>query len=571
MGRHHHDTLPLVLTITPPLVLTLLPPPPLPPQLKHLDWVRVTYTGLPKNDDGVFFGVYYPANASTAQIPQLPYPAASPNTANYPFKWISCSSMPGCTTGSGYYDFELIQAFADAKVVAFTNGTTYPVALASTPALTFTDTNLPFYGHLARTLDPTEMIVVWNSANNDDNPQVQYGTTPGGPYPNTAYAESVTYFKEDLCSAPANSAGWYPPFYWPRARLTNLTAGSTQPVYYRFGSPVNGFSAEMSFLPSPATGAVQPSPIHIALVADMGVTELDGSTDHWAEPDASLTMQHVRDWVQGGSGYDYSLALHPGDLSYATGQEGKWNLFMTRLAGIYDRIPYAVGEGNHERDTPGSGSSAFPTSVDSGGECGVPTITRFPSPTIASPEWYAYPHGSVMVIMLNSEIEVNPGSAQFDFLNSTLTAVDRTVTPWVVIAMHRPMYYVDDSAAGGTIDAYFQTIEPALVENKVDLFLVGHVHNAYTSCPVIAGKCVTPSTPGGYDGPVHISIGNAGQGLTPINTKTQPEWVNYQASEFGYATLHVWNTTVMTVNLYGDDDNGLRTTVTVSRAWPRPY
>lgn len=48
-------------------------------------------------------------------------------------------------------------------------------------------------------------------------------------------------------------------------------------------------------------------------------------------------------------------------------------------------------------------------------------------------------------------------------------------------------------------------------------------------------------------------------------------WVLYQAAEWGYATLHAWNETVFTADLYGDDDDGLRYTVTINRAWPRAY
>lgn len=46
---------------------------------------------------------------------------------------------------------------------------------------------------------------------------------------------------------------------------------------------------------------------------------------------------------------------------------------------------------------------------------------------------------------------------------------------------------------------------------------------AYASCPMVNSTCVTPSTPGAYDAPVHVSIGNAGQGISPINNATHPE------------------------------------------------
>lgn len=145
--------------------------------------------------------------------------------------------------------------------------------LVRTPTITFTDLNAPLRGHLARTQDPTEMMVVWNSRNNDDNPQVRWGTTAGGPYPNTAFAESTTYFQDDLCGPPATTQGWFPPHYWNYARINGLVPGSDGIVFYQYGSPSNGWSDEASFKPVPAPGPSQP--VHIVTCADMGMTEYE--------------------------------------------------------------------------------------------------------------------------------------------------------------------------------------------------------------------------------------------------------------------------------------------------------
>jgi hypothetical protein len=245
---------------------------------------------------------------------------------------------------------------------------------------------------------------------------------------------------------------------------------------------------------------------------------------------------------------------------------------MAGMTGVFDRVGYVVSQGNHERDFPGSGSI---DSFDSGGECGVPTQTRFPAPTqdphFQDQGWFAFTHGPVTIVTLNSEFAVAPGSDQYAFLEASLKAVNRSVTPWVIATMHRPMYYVDDSSAGGVIDPAFQVFESLLYQYKVDVMLVGHVHNAYASCPVYNGSCVTAPAPGEYDAPVHISIGNAGQGISPINPDKAPGWVLYRAAEWGYSTLHFWNETDMSVNLYGDDDDGLRWTTSVHRNWPRGY
>jgi hypothetical protein len=194
------------------------------------------------------------------------------------------------------------------------------------------------------------------------------------------------------------------------------------------------------------------------------------------------------------------------------------------------------------------GSSPFADSMDSGGECGVVTNTIFPE----SVQWRALAHGAVTVLMLNSELSVAQYSPQWNFTRDALAAVDRAVTPWVVVAFHRPLYFVSRSAKpsgpAGVRDANFAPLEPLLVGGGVDAVLVGHVHNAFVSCPVNDSVC--------GKGPVHVCIGNAGQGITDIQTTNVPEWVLFQKAAYGYSTLEA-NATHMSIALYGDAANDL--------------
>ena len=157
--------------------------------------------------------------------------------------------------------------------------------------------------------------------------------------------------------------------------------------------------------------------------------------------------------------------------------------------------------GNHEYDR---GQNSVFTGADSGGECGVVTNTIFPG----SAQWRALAHGAVTVLMLNSELSVAQYSAQWNFTRDALAAVDRAVTPWVVVAFHRPLDLVSRSATpggpAGARDAAFAPLEPLLVGGGVDAVLVGHIHNALVTCPVSDSVC-------GAGWPVHVCIGNAGQ------------------------------------------------------------
>ena len=257
--------------------------------------------------------------------------------------------------------------------------------------------------------------------------------------------------------------------------------------------------------------------------------------------------------------------------------------------------PYPVPA--QERDWPGSGSF---DSADSGGECGIPTQTRFPSPTQSShmqdqantinrarpppttpsarsnphpasisQGWWSIEHGSATIIMSNTEMQVGPGSDQYVFFEETLKAVDRSITPWVIFLGHRPMYWVSPSAAGGYRDPMFGAFEGLLMQYKVDLVLWGHVHNAFASCPMYNSSCVTAPAPGAYDAPVHACIGNAGQGLSGVNNATKPDWVRWQMNEWGYSSIHLWNATTLTMNLYNETDSTVQHEIVISRTFPR--
>lgn len=509
--------------------------------IPHLGWVRATVTLDAPATTGFFLTVHTPSSANVTPIPPQPLPAEAPWLASAAQKWVPCAAIKGCLGGTSFFfDFSLVNSFSDAVIHAFEGGVAAPRHLTASAPISFFAPTAPSRGHLGRVSDPSAINVTWWATE-------AVGGVKWGPSPNSltnfAPASLVTsYAPSDLCGEPARGMGWQPSHFWLTATIIGLVPGAIAPVVYSFGSDALGWSAPLSFRAPPALS----SSVKMLLLADNGVTEPDGATDHWDEPDASLTVARLAALAQGGSGYDYSLVLHPGDVSYATGLLAKWSTHTARLAGLWDRVPYLVVQGNHERDAPGTGT-AYDTSRDSGGECGVVTGAIFPgsgAPTILA-------HGVVTVIMLNSELPVDEGSLQFAFAAAALGAVDRTVTPWVVVAFHRPLYFVDGT---GTRDAHFAPLEPLMVRHGVDVVVVGHVHNALVTCPVNNSSCA----PGA---PVHVCVGNAGQSLTPVANATHtPSWVAFQRSAWGYGTLEATATT-MDISLFGDADGALWHTV----------
>jgi hypothetical protein len=452
-------------------------------------------------------------------------------------------------------------------VSAFAGGLVAPVEVARSAPVTFAAPDAPLRGHLSRTGDPTEMLVVWNAPDSSGSPRVQWGASRDA-LTQSAPAEADGYVREDLCGpSVATTAGWAPPHAWLRARITGLVPGSGAPVYFRYGSDAGGWSAPLSFAPPPAPGAA----VHIGVTADVGMAESDGSTTMnggLPEAQAARTIALLRARLVEQPDHDYSAVVHAGDLAYAIGYAHKWDIFASRLAGLADRLPYMTGLGNHERDWPGSGSIS--DYMDSGGECGIPTTVRFPSPTQNSRAqdagYWAVEHGAATLVMLNTEIEVGPGSDQYDFVNATLAAVDRARTPWVFVFAHRPLYFAwAAEPGGGAADARLLALEPLLVNNRVDAVFAGHVHNVAVTTPVINGT-VAPAAarPRAYRAPTHIIVGHGGHDLSAV-ADASPPWVAYAAAEHGYATLHVWNATDSSVELFADADDSLRYTVRLER------
>eukprot|EP00854_Cymbomonas_tetramitiformis_P026826 gene26826-32974_t len=95
--------------------------------------------------------------------------------------------------------------------------------------------------------------------------------------------------------------------------------------------------------------------------------------------------------------------------------------------------------GNHEYNSPFDtwpkdtlGNAYVPDRYgggDSGGECGVPAKTLLGEVELFS----GVTIGMVTVVSMNTEIDFDTGSDQWEFIKNQLAAVDRQQTPWVVL------------------------------------------------------------------------------------------------------------------------------------------
>ena len=457
-----------------------------------------------------------------------------PFTVPAPNKFISGSQLY-----RGYHNFIVSNMRAPVNWALFsgslTDASDFKV-LAVSDTVTLRDAAAPMHLRLSRTSSVQQMRVSWTSAQGDDaaKHRVEWGVKASS-LDRVTPAASHTYAAADLCGFPANASGFHAPGFFHEAvlELASDTPGAPPTkFFYRVGSDAYGWSAVHSFTP-PAP--VDPhGALSVIIAADMGETYEDGSQYHWEEPDAVNTTVHIAKRLASNGGKGIDLVLHPGDLSYATGYESEWDRFMAQIEPISSYVPYMTGMGNHERDFPGSGNSIG--AGDSGGECGVPTEARFHMPTCAQPNtrpcigqkyvgkeagrahhssvvvgvpgtvraakpvgsaddgWYSFEQGPLHVLMLHTEMSSAKSSRQHAFVAADLAAVNRTRTPWVIVAGHRQMYAGNAKLPQNALG----DLEPLLMQYKVDIAFWGHIHYTW---PVSQSPAVR-STQRGPSGPL---------------------------------------------------------------------
>jgi len=182
---------------------------------------------------------------------------------------------------------------------------------------------------------------------------------------------------------------------------------------------------------------------------------------------------------------------------------------------------------------------------DSGGECGVPTVRRFRVPANGNGLfWYSFEVANVHVTMVSSEHDPNPGSPMGDWLEEDLLGVDRELTPWLILGIHRPLVeteqYAGDYAVANGLRAI---LEPLLLRAKVDAVLSGHYHSFQRSCSMANLKCVMPGS--GEHGIVHITSGAAGQGLDNVALYPSDFIEKTILGKYGYSIIEAPNSTAL--------------------------
>lgn len=480
--------------------------------------------------------------------------------------------------------------------------------------------------HLRVAYGPSPQTSIWLSWTQDANttrPFVRIGLE-SNQYTTTVYASNTTsntggpyydtYYPEDLCGRPANitSVLYYMwPGYFANVLLTHLLPSTK--YYAVYGSEESSLSKETSF----TTGkAVSPdTPVRIASFGDMALSVQGAmSTVHHI---VQLFEEQEDGVATSTEGID--AVIHFGDLGYAEGSTVLWDIWHSYIEKASRQIPYLVSVGNHEvdhatmscyqdpsNDAGADGTGFHPSlgswSDDSNGEGGVPIYHRFKSPACTDIDaiesvgsgalnaldgkemkgmmemkssssstvgnaifWYSFALGSVYVIQLSSEHNFTSGSQQYEWLVNELEQIDRSVSPWLVITLHRPMMSPE---AGYAFDEgiFIQAnLEDLFLQYEVDLVLGGHAHVYERMCSMNHLMCTSTTRRSSYDsspssrveesqrGITYIVVGSAGATVhNETLVKEADKWLLDWRVEWGFGVITAVNRSALKWEFYSN-------------------
>jgi len=146
-------------------------------------------------------------------------------------------------------------------------------------------------------------------------------------------------------------------------------------------------------------------------------------------------------------------------------------------------------------------------------------------------------------VALNTEEPYNAGSTQWLWLNATLAATDRAVTPWLFVSLHRPVLSADDSEEGAHVPgcALSVALEPLFLAHAVDVVFQGHQHCYDRSASVFNGTVMgLPDASNTYvspPAPIYINQATAGAVMDSSFIKPTPAWSLARGSTYGFGVM----------------------------------
>ncbi|GAA5845342.1 hypothetical protein JCM11251_008002, partial [Rhodosporidiobolus azoricus] len=135
---------------------------------------------------------------------------------------------------------------------------------------------------------------------------------------------------------------------------------------------------------------------------------------------------------------------------------------------------------------------------------------------------------------------------QVEWLKADLAKVDRSVTPWIIVQLHRPWY---TSMSPPAWPAWQEAFEQIFYDYNVDIYFNGHVHTYERFYPMFNGT-VDPNHYDNPRAPWPVVLGNGGHydGLDEFPSEERyPGTAFATDQEYGWNRLTVHNRTHITL------------------------
>ncbi|KAF2020392.1 Metallo-dependent phosphatase [Aaosphaeria arxii CBS 175.79] len=374
----------------------------------------------------------------------------------------------------------------------------------------------------------TGMFISWNTFKQISNPTVHYGLSANSLNMSSSSNVSITYPTSLTYNNHVKLSGLKPDtlYYYSPEQLINTTY--TAPLTFKT-SRIAGTSKEFS----------------VAVVIDMGTMGSKGLTTSAGKgisPNNILQQGEtntIESLAQHADAFDFMW--HPGDIAYAdywlkeeiqgflpntTIEEGIkvyesiLNDYYNELASVSAFKPYMVGPGNHESNCDNGGTTdkrynyTYTSDICMPGQTnftGYKNHFRMPSTESGGTGnfWYSFDNGMTHFIQLDTETDLGHGfigpdevggsegqgsgpfnitmDAQTTWLEADLKAINRSITPWIVVAGHRPWYLSHTNNSGTICWTCKDVFEPLLIKYNVDLVISGHAHVYERQAPLANG------------------------------------------------------------------------------------
>lgn len=330
--------------------------------------------------------------------------------------------------------------------------------------------------HLSWQHDPrTSMTIAWATRERENGSEVRYGRTAA----------------LELPPRRANTSLLVPGYqgFGHIVELRDLDPNTT--YYYSVGSETRGWSDVHSFTTAPGDS----QPFTFLAFADMGTT-----------PEAAAAAGTM-------ASLDYAFSIHAGDISYAGGNQARWDQFFQEVSPMASRHPYMAVPGNHENETR---------------ERLVSYTSRFAMPPMANPLdparsglYYSFNYSMVHFVGLKAdgqggEYPADPGwdPLQTAWLQRDLSLAARDPAhPWIIAYLHFPPF--SSGSTHGSWLAGREAWSTLFDRYHVALVITGHDHEYERTYPVWANGTVAVRSPNGTFGdppaPIYVVTGGGGE------------------------------------------------------------